>query len=242
MFSEIATIKSFELTEGGIYCARLRLAETSDFNFNAGQYLLLVLEDEDKRPFSIASSPQQLPDIELHIREMPGNEFTEAVIKKLQNSATIGIEGPLGNSIPPASISKEITMIVGGTGFAPAKSIIENLISTQSETKVNLFWGARNSAEIYALELAQQWHQDDYPVQFTPVIFEQDSSWEGDTGFVHKVAMEQLAGAIHQHHIYIAGSAEMVLAVYRDLLAAGISKTQIHADILDILREQGELD
>ncbi len=241
-FCEIATIESFESITQGIFCARLTLPECSQFDFCAGQYVLLVLKDEDKRPFSIASCQQALPHLELHIREIPGNEFTEAVIDKLQNSKTIGIEGPFGKTVLRSPIEREITIIVGGTGFAPAKAIIENLMAENSEAKVNLFWGARNSSEIYALELAQEWHLQDIPVNFTPVIFEPDLNWQGDTGFVHKVAMESLGENIKSHDIYIAGSVEMVLAVYRDLLAAGISKSQIHADILDLLREQGELE
>jgi len=241
-FSETVTIESFKALASGIYCARFILPETSNFTFNAGQYLLLVLQDEDKRPFSIASAQQDLPYLELHIREISGNEFTEAVIEKLKNSKTIGIEGPFGKTVLTHPIEREITIIVGGTGFAPAKAMIENLISEKSDAQVNLFWGARCCDEIYALEMAKQWHQDDIPVNFTPVIFEPDTSWQGDTGFVHKVAMNNLGTAIQQHDIYIAGSVEMVLAVYRDLLAEGISKDQIHSDILNLLREQGELE
>ncbi len=241
-FSEIATIESFNAFNSEIYGVCLRIPDDHSFTFTAGQYLLLVLDEKDKRPFSIASAPEALPSIELHIRDIPGNEFMQQAIQKLKHSKSIAIEGPFGCCVISEPLERDITFIVGGTGFAPAKSIIENLLVENKEVKINLFRGARTTNELYEFELAEDWSKKVSGIEFTPVISEADPDWQGATGFVHNVAIEKLGDELQDHDIYIAGSVEMVMAVYQDLLAAGIEKSQIHADMLDLLREQGELD
>ncbi len=242
IFTEIAKIESFSIFNAEVFKVCLRLPENSRFSFTAGQYLHLLLDEQDKRPFSIASAPQALPIIELHIRQMPGNAFIEKVLNQLEQADSIGIEGPFGGSKISKPGKNPICFIVGGTGFAPVKAILENLMAETSDQKLHLFWGARTAEELYLNQLPQSWQQDNSAFNYIPVIFEPDSSWQGTTGLVHKAAMEQLADSLLDHEIYIAGSVQMVLAVYQDLLAAGVAKTQIHADMLDILREQGELD
>ncbi len=43
----------------------------------------------------------------------------------------------------------------GGTGFAPLKSMIEDLLAQQDKRPLHLFWGARNHADLYMHEQAQ---------------------------------------------------------------------------------------
>ena len=46
---------------------RVRLEPEAAFSFRAGQYLLVVMDERDKRPFSMASTPAEQNIIELHI-------------------------------------------------------------------------------------------------------------------------------------------------------------------------------
>ncbi len=238
---EISNIEDFCKLNDDVFNVQLRLADDSCFNFQAGQYLLLVLNDDDKRPFSIASAPSLLPNIELQIRDLPSNDFTQEVLELLAKETSIKLEGPFGQCILPEVVSRSITFIVGGTGFAPAKSMLEQLLPQNPDIEIHLYRGARADLELYLSELPQQWQQQFNNFHYHPVISEPSPQWSGLTGLVHKVAMQHLP-ALSQQEFYVAGSAEMVLATYRDLLDAGVDKHNIHADMLDILREQGELD
>ncbi|MCE1736956.1 NAD(P)H-flavin reductase, partial [Enterobacter hormaechei] len=46
---------------------RVRLLPDSPFSFRAGQYLMVIMDERDKRPFSMASPPSEKQMIELHI-------------------------------------------------------------------------------------------------------------------------------------------------------------------------------
>ena len=61
-------------------------------------------------------------------------------------------------------------MMGGGTGFAPLKSMIEDLLSHRNTRPLHLFWGARSAAELYQEELIMQWVADHPHIEYTPAV------------------------------------------------------------------------
>lgn len=58
-------VTSVEAITDTVY--RVRLVPEAAFSFRAGQYLMVVMDERDKRPFSMASTPAEQEFIELHI-------------------------------------------------------------------------------------------------------------------------------------------------------------------------------
>ncbi len=220
---------------------QLRVADTETFHFDAGQYLLLVLSDKDKRPFSIASSPTTLPYIDLQIRSIKDNFFTQQILQKLQNSKFIDIEGPFGQCLLDNSDSNPVVFIVGGTGFAPAKSMLEHFLENNPHRQFSLFWGAKTKEDLYQTELPLLWQNKFSHFEYHPVVSEPNDEWQGAKGLVHNYAIQHLS-TLSKTEFYLAGSSKMVLAVFKDLLNEGVKENHIHSDMLDILREQDHLD
>ena len=77
---------------------RIVLIPDSPLSFNAGQYLQIVMDDDDKRPFSIANAPRADGSIELHIGAEPGNQYAGQVIEKMIKDKSINVEGGLGEA------------------------------------------------------------------------------------------------------------------------------------------------
>ncbi|PIP80331.1 MAG: hypothetical protein COW84_05845 [Gammaproteobacteria bacterium CG22_combo_CG10-13_8_21_14_all_40_8] len=223
-----------------VFSVQLRVPASQSFNFRAGQYLLLVLNDEDKRPFSIASTPAELPNIYLHIRSIDNNPFTEQILQKLTESEYIDIEGPFGNCQLSGKSPNPVVFIVGGTGFAPAKSMLEQFLEKYPDNQFSLYWGARTAEELYHADLPLLWVNQYINFDYHPVISDPDPLWSGAKGLVHQYAFQHLTSLLDTD-FYLAGSIDMVKAIYLDLLKEGVSKENIHSDMLDILRAQGEL-
>ena len=78
--------------------SRVLLTPESPLEFIAGQYLQVVMGDQDKRPFSIANAPQQDGAIELHIGAEPGNQYAGQVLEKMRSEGKIEVEGGLGDA------------------------------------------------------------------------------------------------------------------------------------------------
>ncbi len=240
-----ALVIDFHALSKDVYRAQIKLEHGCNFNFKAGQYLNLVLKDDDKRPFSIASSPDELPFIELHIRQQPGNAFTEEVIARLKQLDHITIEGPHGNCSYPDLFNcvddKEWVFIVGGTGFAPACSILDTSFRQIKPLRSHLFWGVGAEQDFYMKTVVENWQCQYEQFSFHPVVFNPEATWEGLIGLVHKAAITELEKPLTCYRYFLAGSVEMVIAVYEDLQASGIQQTQIHGDMIDILRTKGQV-
>lgn len=56
-------VTSVEAITDTVY--RVRLVPEAAFSFRAGQYLMVVMDERDKRPFSMASTPAEQEFIEL---------------------------------------------------------------------------------------------------------------------------------------------------------------------------------
>jgi CDP-4-dehydro-6-deoxyglucose reductase len=78
---------------------RLKLPEGQRLQFLAGQYLEFILPDGRKRAFSMASAPHDDALIELHVRRVPGGEFTDHIFDEVQEKSILRIQGPLGTFV-----------------------------------------------------------------------------------------------------------------------------------------------
>ena len=110
---------------------KLQLPAAERFQFLAGQYLEFLLKDGQRRAYSIANAPEQEGPLELHIRHLPGGLFTDFVFgvkdPALKEKDILRFEGPLGSFFLREDSKKPIIFVAAGTGFAPIKSIIEQM-------------------------------------------------------------------------------------------------------------------
>ena len=224
-----------------VYRVRLIPDDESLFDFQGGQYILLQMPSGELVPLSIASSPEQKNFLELHLRLTHTPSLAEDMINLFRLSETIKIEGAFGNCYLKES-ERDIVIVAGGTGFSPMKSLLESAFSKDNSRQFDLFLGAQNVEGLYQNDLIKGWQKDHENFRYTPVISDEDSSWQGEIGFPHQVAIEQLNNSLLDKEIFIAGSEPMVMAVYQSFLEEGVSKQQIHSDILDIKRESGDVE
>ena len=102
----------------------LKLPSTEHLKFMAGQYIEFLLKDGKRRAFSLANAPHVDNLLELHLRLIPGGQFTEYVFNEMPDKAILRIEAPFGSFFLREDSDKPMIMVAGGTGFAPIKGII----------------------------------------------------------------------------------------------------------------------
>ncbi|WP_427982016.1 NAD(P)H-flavin reductase [Agarivorans sp.] len=214
-----------------IFNVELQPEQSQDFV--AGQYLQIVMAEDDKRPFSLASSPEQSELFELHIGAPENNAYARQVIEKLKNSGEIEVEMPFGHAGLDETSQRPILIMVGGTGFSYAKSIIEHIIDTEQDREVYLYWGGRNLGGLYLHELAYQWAELDR-VKFVPVLENAVSQWTGKRGLVHQAVLEDFADMSHLE-VYIAGRFEMADVARTAFTQQGLPLAQLHGDAYEFI-------
>jgi CDP-4-dehydro-6-deoxyglucose reductase len=196
----------------------IKLPASEKFQFVAGQYIDFLLADGKRRSFSIANAPTGSDFLELHVRLVPGGQFTTHVFEKLKEKDILRFEGPLGSFRLQEDSRKPVVLLAGGTGFAPIKSIVENAIATGQTRPMTLYWGSRDVAGLYQLELARSWEERLPGFRFVPVLSDAPASdnWNGRTGFAHQALMADFPD-LSGHEVYACGSPAMIDAAREDL-------------------------
>ena len=124
---------------GGIY--RVQLLLGSAVAHLAGQYLELLLDDEQAIPYTIASAPCQLPVLELHIQDQGDASLSSQVVALLKSQSQVRVKIPLGDCYldqSPADAEKPLIFIAAGTGFAQMKALIEHALVNDMSNPLHL--------------------------------------------------------------------------------------------------------
>ena len=204
----------------------LKLPASETLKFKAGQYIEFLMADKSRRAFSMANAPHESM-IELHLRLIEGGKFTNFVFNEMKEKSIHRIEGPIGQFYLRAS-DKPIVFIAGGTGFAPIKSIIEDMIFTKNERKVYLYRGVRSKEDLYMADLVTDWNKKLKNLNYIPVI-EDGLSENVRSGFVHHAVLEDFNN-LSDVQIYCCGAPGLVENAFIDLTKNGLPENQFFAD------------
>ena len=200
---------------------KLQLPASERFQFLAGQYLEFLLKDGQRRAYSIANAPEQEGPLELHIRHLPGGLFTDFVFAAkdpaLKEKDILRFEGPLGSFFLREDSKKPIIFVAAGTGFAPIKSIIEQMQAKKIQRPISLYWGGRRPSDLYMNSLCETWAQDLPDFKYIPVISDAlpEDTWDGRSGFVHEAVMTDHPN-LKDFQVYACGAPVMVNAARQD--------------------------
>jgi NAD(P)H-flavin reductase/ferredoxin len=197
--------------------------------FRAGQYLQVVMDDGDRRNFSMANATRDNDGAELHIRHVPDGKFSIKVLSKLSVGDGLQIEAPYGDFYLRTS-TRRVVLLASGTGFAPIKSMIETSIHAGHCRPMHLYWGGRRREDIYLADLPARWAQHLPWFSFTPVLSEPPVSWTGRTGLVHNAVREDHED-LSSIDVYACGNPLMVAAAQREFISDhGLPDARFFAD------------
>lgn len=225
-----AQVQSLKKLAPDVMMVRLALPASQRLPFRAGQYIDFLLRNRKRRAFSIANAPVNDEFLELHIRLVPGGEFTEMVFDKFQVKTLVRIEAPHGNFYIREESNRPLIMIAGGTGFAPIKSMIEQLRAEQDTRPIHLYWGARTKVDLYLNDLAESWVEA-ASFDYTPVLSDtaESDDWQGREGYVHQIVAEDYPD-LSSHDVYIAGPPQMIVAASAQFRSQGLPQEQLFSD------------
>ena len=213
-----------------VFTLLLRFPAGIRARFKAGQYLRVSMPDGDTRNFSMANAPRESDGVQLHIRRIPGGRFSEGVLARLAKSDKLNIEIPYGEFYLRTGSDKPIVCLATGTGFAPIKSIIEDLIARGNTRRVRLYWGGRRRQDLYLLDLTDRWAARVPWLTFTPVLSEPDVDWNGAAGLVHQAVLRDIPD-LSGWQVYACGNPAMIRNAERNFQAlGGLPDGQFFAD------------
>lgn len=211
----------------------LKLPANERLQFLPGQYLDFLLKDGKRRSFSLAHSPEEDALIELHVRHVPGGQFTDHVFGAMKVKDIMRINGPHGSFFLRES-DKPAIFVAGGTGFAPIKSMLSHAFHHRVDRQFVLYWGARRLRDLYQAEVPARWQSEQERFDFIPVLDQPapEDNWPGRTGRVHEAVLADFKD-LSGYEVYVCGAPPMVQAARRDFLARGLPEEAFFSDAFD---------
>jgi CDP-4-dehydro-6-deoxyglucose reductase len=205
--------------------------------FIPGQYVEVWIPETIwlSRAYSIGNSPREDGSIELQVHRVDGGKFSSWAFEKMKIGDTVSIRGPLGSFTLASERDKSIIFVAGGTGFAPIKSMIEQLFKITPDRKnIFLFWGAHDSDGFYELDEIDSWIRDN--ANFKCILATKNLL----SNFVAPQRIDVINKSLHEaldgdynlsgYDAYVAGTPLMIPSVIKSLISKGIKHERIKTD------------
>lgn len=201
-------------------------------HFKSGQFAQIFVPHEGKvrrTSYSIASSPSHEDYFELCVTLVDGG-VSSTYLHNLKVGDKVQAMAPLG-TFTLKDESKDFVFISTGSGVAPFRSMIHDLLSRGTAKNIYLVYGHRFEPDLL---YRREWENlakanPNFRCTFT---LSRDTNWKGPRGYVQ----DQIAGFVpdpaSKNH-FICGLNNMITAVNDKLLSLGVPKEQIHFERYD---------
>lgn len=201
-----------EIAEGVI---EMSLKKTSDFSFDAGQYVRLYLPQNGFHDFSLSSSPSDTSQIAFAFH--PSESGYKKELLSIEIGKEIDVEGPFGFFTLPKEMKAPLIWIAGGIGITPFRSMAHFIAEKKLPYEVHLHYSfSKESAAAYLEEMQ---HFSEIVSSFT----------------LHQVHEHIDNAYMRNHYIenglyYVCGPPKMVVETRGVLLSLNIPETQIRIE------------
>jgi NAD(P)H-flavin reductase len=210
--------------------AVIRVQTSQPVPYLAGQYVSVETPQRPRMWRSLTPANAPGPDcvMEFHVHTVPGGWVSRAIVSHARVGDVWRIGPPMGQMTLDPRSRADLLMVAGGTGLAPARSLIEQLMVDGSDRKVALFVGGRTWDALYDIDTLRRMAQDNPWLTVVPVIEEDGRRYGAETGTLGEVVARY--GAWADRQVVVAGSPPMVRSTVSAMLDAGTPFMQIHYD------------
>jgi ferredoxin-NADP reductase len=228
----------------------VQVPEVDVFDYKPGQFVTLDLPIHEKsnkrwRSYSIASNPDGTNIFELCIVFLEGGLGTTYLFNEIKEGSELTLRGPVGVFTLPEPIEKDLFLVCTGTGIAPFRSMVKNIINHKiAHQKIHIIFGCRTKADVLYLEemngLMQQDENFIFHVAYSREVVEDTNAYNG---YVHQV-YEKICTEnkivdtentenkiVAPANFYLCGWRAMIDEATKRILDLGYDKKSIHVEI-----------
>ncbi len=219
----------------------VRLVAGRSMLFRAGQYVETQIPQlpGSWRPFSIAMPPNTAGHLEFHIRAVPGGWVSRTIAQETA-PGDVWQFGQIHGQMRVDG-NRPVTMVAGGTGLAPMKSLLMQMSISSDNPRVHLVAGAKSPGALYdsdaltALAATNPW------LRVTQVTEEREDPWWMDRPAPsHRIltvrqgtVVDALSGLdLRGQQVLIAGPPDMIRAAVATAETVGAKPGRIVHDPL----------
>ncbi len=223
-----------EIKEASPTVRRFFIEYPFEVNFQPGQFVILKFEglqhQFDTRSYSIAGKTNAR-NLELCI-VIKGEGAATPLLFERQVGETLLASLPEGRfTLPEGEIDKEMFFICTGTGVAPFRCMIKELLEIRKYIlPVKLYFGGRTKADLLYREEFEALALEYPNFTYHPVLSREN--WDGLTGYVHPHYEEAIL-TLPNAYFYLCGWTEMIKEARDKIKALGYTRQDIKVEFYD---------
>ena len=223
--------------------------------FEAGQYVNLFVDISSattSRPFAISSAPQQLDHYDLTVKRLPDGLVSNYLLDEIVVGDTLESTGPMGSfHFNPLWQGDDLVFLAGGSGIAPAMSMIRDMIARNTRRRFHLIYGSQREDDIIFAEeldrlLAEVSHdpiedeghpqkQEPEPerkweLTVTHVVSDPVGKYQGRQGFIDAALIDEVVPDAHNCTFFICGPPAMYDFCLPEVLKLGVPRRRIRLE------------
>jgi Na+-transporting NADH:ubiquinone oxidoreductase subunit F len=214
----------------------LQLVDPPEISIKAGQYVQFEVPEYELTPervyraYSVSSPPSRKDIVELEIRLVPNGICTTFVFTHLKEGDEVTINGPYGD-FHLRDTERDIVFIAGGSGMAPIKSILLDMVEKGIDRKAVYFFGAQSKRDLFLVDEMRELERKLPNFRFVPALSRPlpEDEWQGESGLITEVLNRHLTSG-ENVEAYLCGSPGMIDASIKVLTAKGIPEDLIYYD------------
>ncbi len=189
-----------------------RFTRPEGFDYDAGQFFFIRLNDNLMKHFSFSTSPTE-ENLEFTTR-MTGSDFKNA-LDALKTGETVELRGPRGEFTYGGE--QKMAFLTGGIGITPIRSITKYVLDEGLDCDIVLLYGNRDEHNIPFREELDGWGEDNGNFRLTHVLEKPKGEWDGHTGYITKDVVQSEISDFTDRVFYVCGPPKMSEAM-KDIL------------------------
>jgi ferredoxin-NADP reductase len=203
----------------------------TEFDYLAGQAVLVGAAGGQKRPYSICAPPDETRRtgfIELLVGV--GETGAAGPHLPLEAGGMVEVEGPLGSfTFPSDPVDRRFVFVAGGTGIAPLRAMLRQALTLRGH-RIGLFYSARTPDEFaYEAELRLLASTGRIELRQTITRTGHDA-WDGARG---RIGRDELGAVVHVPDAtlaFVCGPAAFVAEMRSHLGELGVERARIRVE------------
>ncbi|MBX7552751.1 globin domain-containing protein [Streptomyces sp. NPDC004232] len=147
-----AEVVSHELRTADV--AVLTVRPDQPYPFLAGQYTSVETPWWPRvwRHYSFASAPRSDGLLTFHVKAVPAGWVSNALVHRARPGDVVRLGAPVGSMTVDHTTDSGLLCLGGGTGIAPIKALVEDVVEHGVRRSVEVFYGARSDHDLYAID------------------------------------------------------------------------------------------
>lgn len=197
--------------------------------FWPGQYIQLGKSMGAKRCYSIANTPNQKGEIELHITKVEKGGVSQWMHEELKEGEMVQVDGPYGTFIGDPSAQTPVLCLAGGSGLAPILSLATGAMELSNfKQKATVLFSARTKEDLYEVGKLKYLDSKYRNFKYQYTLTGEDNPG-GLTGRIPEI-LEKEYPDLSNYSVYIAGSVEFVQSCEKKVQELGAKAENIHTE------------